>query len=113
MKIEFKVGDEVVSLSNTANTKSQLRFEGKKYIVLDVMYCPKCGLQCINIGGVAKYRQVKCECGDIQDSRGKSWTNSSNFSEVNHIEKEMLDAVKIENYEEAAFLRDIIKEMNA
>ena len=113
MKKEFNIGDEVVSLSNTTNSNSQLRIEGKKYIVMDAMYCPTCGAQCINIGGVAKYRQVKCGCGDVQDSRGKSWTNSTEFSKVNHIEKEMLDAVKIENYEEAAVLRDIMKVMNA
>ena len=29
MKKEFNIGDEVVSLSNTTNIKSQLRSEGK------------------------------------------------------------------------------------
>jgi len=113
MKKEFKIGDEVVSLSNTASNNSQVRVEGKKYIVLDIMYCQNCGVQAINIGGVAKFRNVKCECEDIQDSRGKSWTNSTNFSKVNNIENEMLYAVKIEDYEVAASLRDVIKLMNS
>jgi hypothetical protein len=38
MKKEFKIGDEVVSLSNTPNANCQIRVEGKKYVVLDTMY---------------------------------------------------------------------------
>jgi protein-arginine kinase activator protein McsA len=112
MKKVFNIGDKVVSLSNTANSNSQIRVEGKKYIVKDIMFCPKCGMQCINIGEVAKFKQVRCECGEFQDSRNKAWTNSINFSDVDHIEKELNESVKVEDYENVAFLRDIMIKMN-
>lgn len=113
MRKDFKIGDEVVALNVSESPKAQVRVIGKKYIVQDVMYCPSCGEQCINIGGVARFNSVKCECGEIQDSRGKSWTNSICFSKSNMIEREMSDAAKIEDYEQAAILRDVIKSMNA
>lgn len=113
MKLEFNINDEVVALTESTASKTQPRVKGKKYIVQDVMYCSNCGEQCINIGVPATFKKLKCECGEIQDSKGKSWTSSIHFSNVNNIEKEMFNAAKKEDYNRAIVLRDVIKIMNS
>jgi len=112
MKQEFKIGDNVVALTEPESSKNQTRKIGKKYIVRDIMYCSRCGEQSINIGVSSNFKYVKCDCGEIQDNKGKSWTLSSCFIKIDTIENEMYNAVKKEDYEQAAFFRDIIKLMN-
>lgn len=80
--MNFKIGQKVIALTNPLNSFSQFRVKGKIYIVKDIMYCCKTGMQSINIGGKANSNRTRCECGELHENKGLGWTHSKYFASV-------------------------------
>ena len=108
MDNKFKIGDEVIALTNQPEERAQPRVKGQKYIVEDVMYCHKCGVQTINLGVLTSCINSECQCGDIHDNYGKHWTNSKYFIKPENISDALEDALSNEDYEFAITLRDLV-----
>jgi hypothetical protein len=106
--VRHNIGDVVVALSNPS-VGSQPRIKGNKYIVQDILYCPKCGMQCINIGEYCGGGgDIECHiCLTTQPNHGKYWTDSSAFANIEDINKMLEEAVLKEDYELAITLRDL------
>ena len=104
--IRHNIGDKVIALTNPLNDMCQNRVKGKTYIVVDCVYCTKCGTQSINIGELSIYPESECVCGNISLSGGKYWTDSMYFSNANNIEEALSESIKKEDYELASLLRD-------
>lgn len=107
---KIKEGDRVIALTDPENQDCQQRVKGQVYSVLSVMYCQKCGIQSVYIGGKSQAFTediVKCYCGSEQPALGKSWTDSNLFVKVD--EQSMQEAVDREEYELAAVIRDNLK----
>lgn len=111
----FEIGQIVIALTNPLDNLCQPRTKGCKYPILDICYCPKCGIQNINItGNLPKNapngrmfsNKMDCDCGFGQDNYGKHWTASKHFALVEEIQSELELAVENEDYELAALLRD-------
>lgn len=68
-------------------------------------------MQRINIGEASKRKGIRCHCGFVQSTGGLSFTNSNNFTKIDSINESMEEAVLQEDYEFAAVLRDINKEI--
>ena len=107
MIIRHNIGDKVIALNNNENNLCQFRVKGTVYIVIDCMYCIKCGVQSINIGERTEIEEVECDCGYISKNNGKFWTDSKYFANVNNIEEALSEAIKEEDYEFASSLRDL------
>jgi protein-arginine kinase activator protein McsA len=111
MKHTFKIGDKVTAI-NSKECKYQPREAGKEYTVHSVVNCPSCNEQLINISKkeLPKAYRIKCSsCHSTNFSSNHSWTSASNFipsTENLHLKLEL--AVKLEDYEEAAKIRDMI-----
>lgn len=113
MEHNFSIGDVVVALSDQKNALCQPRKRGQMYVVQDVSYCAGCGAQRVNAGypPASKNGFVECTCGVVQHNRGLAWTNSRHFARPCDLEELLADAVECERYEQAAVIRDIIKEL--
>jgi len=107
--IRHKIGDNVVALTDPENEECQPRKKGHVYTVFDVAYCPKCGVQEINIGPHTNSAYTLCDCGGRHDTRGLFWTHSCLFAPID--EATMQSAIEEENYELAAILRDLMIEL--
>lgn len=107
----FNIGDKVVALTNSPNSRCQKRVKGNIYTVLDVDYCRRCGGQGINIGGKdASAIDVKCNCGSSQESsNGLYYTDSKHFALADNLHQELENAVAEERYEDAQVLNELIK----
>lgn len=73
----FQIGDIAISTFTTGQKATQHRFKGQKYLVRDVMYCPKSGKQYVNFGFKCdpQYKRCRCHyCGDPHENRGLEWT---------------------------------------
>ena len=105
--IRYKIGDEVIALKSSTSKQQQQRIKGQKYIVNDVKYCYKCGIQCINIGGKTESKLVDCECGITNDTNGLGWTYSYIFIKADNLEEVLETAISNEDYELASIIRDI------
>lgn len=105
----FKIGDKVIALTNPPlNEFVQERIKGHIYTVIDIRYCCKCGVQCINIGPKAVITIAECYCGCLYQTEGLKWTDSKFFVKVDEdsIEEELEIAIKNEDYELASIFRD-------
>lgn len=107
---KFEIGDYAVSLTTPHNELSQPRERQQVYRVLDVKNC-KCGGQSINISSVKPQQStVKCGCDRVMVNDGKHWTSSLYFQKVSETAvmntKDL--AVENEDYEKAAYLRDLL-----
>lgn len=110
--VRHSVGDMVVALDSTPNLFAQPREKGKIYMVKDISYCSKCGIQAINIGFYLDYSKftdnATCTCcGTKRKCNGKHWTLSYRFAPIS--ESTLQSAVEEENYELAAIIRDALK----
>lgn len=107
----FKIGDEVIALTNPKNNRCQPRVKGNKYIVKDTLYCSKCGQQRINLGektGDWLSNTLICtECKTKQHTENLYWTKSSLFIKPQELQATLEQALKEENFELACTLRDI------
>lgn len=113
---EFQVKDKVVALSSK-DCKYTGREEGKEYNVHGVTFCKKCNQQFISIHPepLGKTFVIKCgECGDDTIKSNHPWTSAKHFVlATESTNKEVLlikleNAIRAENYEEAAKLRDML-----
>lgn len=103
----FNIGDKVVALTNPSSEHSQPRIKGKMYIVVNLMYCQKCGEQMISLGLKSKNSLVHCTCNHLQNNDGFHFTLSKHFAKVDEFDQEIEEAIKDEEYEIAALLRDL------
>jgi len=105
--IRHNIGDEVIALKSNVTNLQQYRIKGEKYIVKDIMYCSKCGLQMINIGQTTNLLNVKCgECHHTSSTNFLMWTCSKLFIKVDNISEMLEEAIHNEDYELASLLRD-------
>jgi hypothetical protein len=110
---QFKVGDNVISLTSSTAPGSQVRKKGKIYQVDATAYCIGCGNQRINIGQRTDSPTVQCgKCDVVQATGERHWTSSEHFIKIDpeSISQAIEECVENENYEDAAFLRDFEKE---
>ena len=107
----FEIGDKVVALVSSTHDFTQTRIKGNVYIVEDILYCAKCGVQTINIGQNCKGNSgfLQCDCGHTNPNRNLGWTQSKYFAKVDDLADAIEAAVAEEDYETAAMLRDINK----
>lgn len=110
--VRHSVGDKVVALVSSPNCfLYQPLIKGKIYIVEDVLYCSACGSQKVNFGyyidKTKVSNQLECTCGNGINNNNKHWSNSNKLSPLS--ETSLQHAVKEENYELAAIIRDALK----
>ena len=80
MKKEFKVGDEIIAITNPSNNYCQQREIGETYTVKHITYCTCCGTQMVNITDTnCNYKNGNCGCGTQYHTRGMFWTGSKHF----------------------------------
>lgn len=108
--VRHSVGDIVVALDSAPNYNCQPRKKGNIYIVEDVIYCYKCGVQSINTGyflDLSKLSNyITCTCGTEKQCNGKHWTLSDRFAPLT--DTSLQQAVEEENYELAVIIRDAL-----
>jgi predicted amidophosphoribosyltransferase len=110
-RIEFKVGQKVVALTNPKTQTSPIRVKGNIYTVLDIMYCVGCGEQMVDIntsrvcGG--KGDHLICTCGSRQNNNATTWTASKAFAPLDNLSESIAEAVSNEDYELAELLTTI------
>lgn len=104
----FKVGDNIVALTNPDNSTCQPRIKGNEYKVMASQYCMGCGIQMINVtGGLNPFDTVICDCGNIQPSQGLWLTYSKHFIKKEDMQEVFETALQEEDYELAGLLRDL------
>jgi excinuclease UvrABC helicase subunit UvrB len=114
MEKRFKIGDKVVALTGQINKTSQPRVKGKVYAIHAIQYCSGCGEQAINLGVQTPINGSDlsvCMCGKQSLNEGLHWTLSKFFAKVDDLESAMEEAVENEDYELAATLRDLNKDL--
>jgi hypothetical protein len=114
MERRFKIGDKVVALTNSKTEMGQPRVKGKIYAVHAIQYCPACGEQKINLGISAPINTssiIICTCNKKRPNEGLYWTSSKFFAKVDDLESALEEAVENEDYELAAMLRDLNKDL--
>jgi hypothetical protein len=114
MERRFQLGDKVVALTGHRNEKGQPRVKGKIYAVHAIQYCPACGEQKINLGISAPINTssiIICTCNKKRPNEGLYWTSSKFFAKVDDLESALEEAVENEDYELAAMLRDLNKDL--
>ena len=109
---KFKIGEEVIALSTQTAPDCQNRVKGQHYIIKDVRFCSKCGIQVINIQGVCSFIiNSECSCGSVTKGLNMEYTNSRHFVKADDLEVRIGEAEKAENYELAGFLLSTLNEM--
>lgn len=113
-RIEHKVGQRVVALTNSIDPSSQTRKKGGVYFVKAVSYCGGCGEQRINIGqATPAYSVIECvsdKCGFNQPTNGLMWTRSALFAPLDNLHESISEAEKNEDYELAQLLTEVMTE---
>ncbi len=110
---KFKKGDKVISIKESLATSSQKRKRGEVFTVNEVAYCMSCGMQRINIGKTVEQALIRCICGTTQSNQKLTWTASNGFALATDgsVQKAIIHCLEEEDYEKAAILRDILKEV--
>lgn len=106
----FKVGEEVIALTNPKDELCQHRVKGKTYIVKAIQYCMGCGGQNINIGESINlnFQFISCYCCNTrQPHNGLHWTASRHFIRPKDLKQKLEESLRNEDYETAILLRDI------
>jgi hypothetical protein len=103
----MKVGDKVIALSDNPDDSCQFRRRGSVYMVNAMSYCVMCMTSLVNIGQRSNHKGVKCKCGMLMDTQGLMWTPKDEFVLLADRQVALDEAVKREDYEFAAKLRDI------
>lgn len=109
--MQFKAGDKIVALTSK-ECKINPRVKGKTYTVIASTSCPKCNneLVCIKEGNKDDvFKQVCSGCESAEIRSNMLWTDAKHFAHTEEsLEVQLELAVKEENYELAAILRDKI-----
>lgn len=103
----MKIGDKVIALSDAPNDSCQFRRKASVYMINEITYCPICDKRLINIGQKSKHNAVKCKCDMMMHSQGLMWTPEDEFILLSDKQEALDKAVKEEDYEFAAKLRDL------
>jgi len=103
----MKVGDKVIALSDNPDDSCQFRLKGSVYMVNATSYCVMCMKTLINIGQRSQHTGVKCKCGMLMHTNGLMWTPEDEFVLLADKQEALQDAIKREDYEFAAKLRDL------
>jgi len=103
----MKIGDKVIALSNAPDDRCQFRMKGSVYMVNSLSYCVMCMKTLINIGQRSNNQAVMCKCGMMLDTKGLMWTPQDEFVLLSDKQEALDKAVKEEDYEFAAKLRDL------
>jgi protein-arginine kinase activator protein McsA len=103
----MKVGDKVIALSDSPDDSCQFRMKGSVYMVNSITYCVMCMKTLINIGQRSQHNGVVCKCGMLMDTGGFMWTPKDEFVLLEDKQNAIDKAVKEEDYEFAAKLRDL------
>jgi len=118
----FKIGDIVVALTSkdlqtfvNGNITTDIlinRVKGQEFTVVGVSKCGECDAEmiCIHETSLRKSLIMRCmDCGCTSKKSSHVWSMASNFRAKEFDPYEELSlAIKTENYERAAELRDII-----
>ncbi len=110
----FKVGQDVVALSNSKSDSNIKRVKGVVYNIKDVFFCNKCGVQYLNFGEVTSSKDGWCPlCNTPLGLQGKFWVINRHYAPLDEktLEEMLEKAVDDEDYELAASLRDMIKSL--
>ena len=111
LNVRHTIGDEIISLITTTDSRCQQVVKGHSYIVRAVTYCPHCGLQSVNLGEESNSSQYECfSCRVPCDSHDLMWTRSKYFVTKKDAELGLASAIKDEEYDVAILLRDILNE---
>ena len=110
MQNRFNINDKVVALSSTPvefADRCQPRVKDEVYTVLNVMYCPVCGAQLVNVANAPTEKEyLLCSCKRCRlPTQGYFWTGSEQFAPI---DEALTQAVAEENYELACVLRDAL-----
>jgi hypothetical protein len=103
----MKVGDKIIALSDNPDDKCQFRRKGSVYMVNAISYCVMCMKTLVNIGQRSHHKGVMCKCGMLMDTQGLMWTPKDEFILLADRQVALDEAVKREDYEFAAKLRDL------
>jgi hypothetical protein len=103
----MKVGDKIIALSDNPDDSCQFRRKGSVYMVNAMSYCVMCMKSLVNIGQRSHHKGVKCKCGMLMDTGGLMWTPKDEFVLLADRQVALDEAVKREDYEFAAKLRDL------
>lgn len=103
----MKVGDKVIALSDSPDDTCQFRRKGSVYMVNAMSYCVMCMKSLVNIGQRSNHKGVMCKCGMLMDTQGLMWTPKDEFVLLADRQSALDEAVKREDYEFAAKLRDL------
>lgn len=104
---KFNIGDKVIALDSSQEEGQQKRVKGQQYIVCDIIYCAKCGMQAINLGeklNAGWSDKYLCTCGARNDNFGLWWSKSDRFAPIDDIENIMEEAIANEDYELCSLL---------
>ena len=107
----FKIGEDVVALTNPLDEYGQPRVKGKVYPVLAVKYCSGCGGQKINIAGTCSINFDLEDCGLCRKTTEADdlwWTDSNLFARPQELQAELEVLESEEKYEECAELVKIM-----
>ena len=106
----FKIGDEVIALTNPPTDRCQHRVKGNSYIVKEVVFCPTNGHQAIHIGGrtYSDSGYYNCKCGKKHENYNLGLTTSEAFIHKDDLEEKFEDAIENEDYETAQLLKEFI-----
>ncbi len=99
--------------TNPTNEFCQPRVKGQVYIVHRARYCSRCGIKLVSLGEPvrSKLGTVICQCAARLNTGGLALTEEKHFVRLDDpegIEQCLRAAVKYEDYELAADLRDLI-----
>lgn len=103
----MKIGDKIIALSDAPNDSCQFRRKGSVYMVNATTYCVMCMKNLINIGQRSNHKGVVCKCGMLMDTQGLMWTPEDEFVLLDLKDQALQKAIKEEDYEFAAKLRDL------
>lgn len=99
---KFKVGDKLVCIDvgnifnlNTINRLPALKLNGD-YTVIGVYQCPKCGINCVNVGLKSRSSGKHiCKCGNATNTHGEHLCASARFVKRDLLhEKNLMKEVK-------------------
>lgn len=105
-RIEHKVGEDVIALESYQSIE-----KGKVYGVEAICYCPICGEQSVDVGTPLRLEVANKRCSHDQaillSEYRRDWYSSSRFASINNKSEALEAAIKVEDYELAAILRDL------
>jgi hypothetical protein len=104
----FKIGDTVIAIADSLDTEPVVVKTGNLYTIRAITYCYECDVQLLNLGDYSKKFLHDCKCGCSFNNRGLLWTPYYLFIRTEDRVKVMEEAAKLDNFELAILLRDVI-----